>query len=81
MIELTKLKKDIYGNIRYYIDYLQASKIFEVPAAVVGIHYRKLGLSLYRGKKYGTGYVLQSYNVDESLQEMKQKLDKILLKK
>ena len=52
----TRIDNDSYGNPRYYIP------VFMLD----GIEHKtlnKLGFKLYRGKKYGKGYVVQSYNI------------------
>lgn len=65
----TRLDNDINGNPRYYLP-LYAIR----GQATNRIHadYIKdvLGLVKYRGKKYGAGYVLQSYNIQADALEL-----------
>lgn len=54
----TPLNRDINGNPRFFL-----------PAAVIGIEANgdtrsKVGLTKYRGKGYGPGFVIQSYNLE-----------------
>ena len=49
--DFTRLSNDVNGNPRYYLPcYLAAEK-----------SVRKIGGVKYRGKKYGPGWVFQSY--------------------
>ena len=49
----TRIASDYNGNPRYYLP------IFLAPEAIA----RKLGAVKYRGKKYGAGWVFQTYNL------------------
>lgn len=60
----TRLDNDVNGNPRYYL-----------PAYAIAKHAHDyivdvLGLSKYRGKTYGAGYVLQSYNIQADALEL-----------
>jgi len=66
----TRVNNDINGNPRYYIS---VSDFFTFcPSDITGILNKAAwcdkkrkgsGLNLYRGKAYGSGYVIQSYNL------------------
>lgn len=66
----TRIDADINGNPRYYLP-LYAIR----GQATTGIHAAyiidALGLTKYRGKKYGAGYVLQSYNIESDALELR----------
>jgi hypothetical protein len=49
----TRIESDMYGNPRYYLP------IFMAPEAIA----RKFGAVKYRGKRYGAGWVFQTYSV------------------
>ena len=51
-----RLDNDINGNPRYYFPKYMFPPM---PATL----RRKAGLALYRGKRYGAGYVMTSYNL------------------
>lgn len=59
-----RMDSDTNGNPRYYV----AS--YHVPEDRAGLIVRKLGLTRYRGKRNGAGYVLQSYNVETDAREL-----------
>lgn len=71
-----RLKNDINGNPRYYVGAYDLS-------ALVGVHVDQLpqfagkaGFHKYCGKRYGTGYVVVSYNLDQSLSYLKAQLER-----
>ena len=53
----TRLVNDVNGNPRYYLAYYLASEK----------QVRKIGGVKYRGKKYGPGWVFQSYNLQDKV--------------
>lgn len=55
-----RMDNDINGNPRYYIAKYMLPSLSDVTRS-------NLGLVKYRGKKYGPGYVLQSYALDYDL--------------
>ena len=57
-----RLDSDVYGNPRYYIP---AYLFWDV----LGKGARPLGAMKYRGKKYGPGWVFQSYALENDLRE------------
>lgn len=55
-----RMDNDINGNPRYYIPvYLFTD--------ADGVRYRPAGAVKYRGKRYGAGWVFQSYNLYDDL--------------
>jgi hypothetical protein len=50
-----RLDNDINGNPRYYLPVYLAAEVT----------VRKLGAVKYRGKKYGAGWVFQTYNLQD----------------
>lgn len=50
-----RLDSDICGNPRYYLP------VYLAPESIA----RKLGAVKYRGKKYGAGWVFQTYNLQD----------------
>lgn len=74
----TRLSNDVNGNPRYYIGVydladLAGATVAEVEAVAVAI---KAGFRKYRGKKYGSGYVVVSYNLDQSLSYLEAQLER-----
>ena len=70
-VEYCRLPNDINGNPRYYIGLTTIMQyIPDLPKTDDYIRYinkRKSYLSVYRGRQYGYGYVLQSYSVEHDL--------------
>lgn len=59
-IEYVKVDHDYYGNPRYVIHFL--------PLGVEPEDYGKIkGLTKYRAKWFGGGYVIQSYSLQDDL--------------
>lgn len=57
----TRLDNDINGNPRYYVP------IYLFPEGLGDKLRRSMGLTKYRGKKYGAGYTVQSYNLAHTI--------------
>ena len=55
-----RLDNDINGNPRYYLP------IYMLPRMADKARL-KAGLSRYRGKRFGAGYVIQSYSLEYDL--------------
>jgi len=55
-----RLDNDINGNPRYYFPKYMWPKMDDKTR-------RSAGLALYRGKRYGAGYVMTTYNLDGDL--------------
>jgi len=58
----TRTTSDINGNPRYIIDWLSLG----LEKYEANKQTREAGLSKYRGKSYGGGFVIQSYNLDHT---------------
>lgn len=53
----TRLDNDTNGNPRYYVP------VYLFPDTMTQKQRKDAGLALYRGKRYGKGYVVQSYSL------------------
>lgn len=69
-----RLSNDVNGNPRYYIGCYDLADLVRASTAEVEAVAIKAGFRKYRGKKYGTGYVVVSYNLDQSLSYLKAQL-------
>lgn len=58
-----RIESDVYGNPRYYIPR------FLLPAAIKAKRLA-YGLTMYRGKRCGPGYVITSYNLESDCENM-----------
>jgi len=58
--EIIRLENCINGNPRYYVEYM---KIHTLPEHL----HHFIDMPRYKGKRYGSGYVLSSYNLDDDL--------------
>lgn len=65
-----RLNNDINGNPRYYFPRYVWPKMDDKTRRNTGY------LSLYRGKRYGAGYVMTSYNLDGDLDTLCEILNK-----
>lgn len=60
-----RLDNDVNGNPRYYIpisNFLMPESSRD-PETMLRDRFRPFNASMYRGKKYGAGWVFQSYNL------------------
>lgn len=57
-----RLDNDVNGNPRYYIPQF-------LFWDVLGKGVKPIGSKVYRGKRYGPGYVFQSYNLQSDIAE------------
>jgi predicted TIM-barrel fold metal-dependent hydrolase len=55
-----RLKSNVYGNPRYYLP------VYTFPPMTTK-ERRAAGLETYRGRDYGAGYVLTSYNLESDI--------------
>ncbi len=55
--QFSRIDSDVYGNPRYYIAQ------FDLPPAIRAKRLA-LGIVKYRGRRYGPGFVVQSYNLE-----------------
>lgn len=65
------LLNDVNGNPRYYIGIIELAVLVGATTEEVGAVARKAGFKKYRGKKYGAGYVVESYNLSEDVAHLK----------
>ena len=56
-----RLDNDVNGNPRYYVPRYMFPFMTDKAR-------RAAGLMLYRGKRYGAGYVIQSYSLENDVQ-------------
>lgn len=70
-----RLNNDINGNPRYYIGRVELACLFGIETKKLDCWAGDLGLRLYRGSRYGAGYVFQSYNLENELENIKYRLD------
>jgi hypothetical protein len=61
------LLNDYYGNPRYYIGRIELANILKCNTDQLDEWAYALPIKKYTGKKYGYGYVLNSYNIEEDL--------------
>ena len=61
-----RLKSDINGNPRYYISCIHFADDGDAPLG--NRMYRPAFANKYRGKKYGAGWVFQSYYLADDVQ-------------
>jgi hypothetical protein len=57
-----RMDNDVNGNPRYYIPVFMFSD-------ASGNFYRPKHVTKYRGKKYGAGWVFQSYSLENDIRE------------
>ena len=72
----TRLSNDVNGNPRYYIGVYELADLVGTTTAEVEAVSYKAGFRKYRGKKYGAGYVVVSYNLEQSLSYLKAQLER-----
>lgn len=75
-----RLSNDVNGNPRYYIGYYELAGLVRATTAEVEAVAIKAGFRKYRGKKYGTGYVVVSYNLNNSLDYLEAQLERAMQK-
>lgn len=67
----TRMKNDVNGNPIYYIGIYDLADIVGVSVDDLPAIAKKAGFKNYRGKKYGTGFTVQSYNLDYTVNRLK----------
>lgn len=65
--DIVRLPHDIFGNPRYY---LSRNAFTDNKGTNPDILAKRLGAVKYRGSKYGQGYVLTTYNLNEDLDKL-----------
>ena len=70
-VEYVRLDNSYYGNPRYYIPLTSIMQLIpEQPSIDDAIRYinkNRLSLRVYRGKKYGYWYTIESYSLESDL--------------
>lgn len=74
-----RLDNDVNGNPRFYIGGFELACIFGISFDQLKANQWRIGLTAYKGKKYGFGFVFQSYNLAEDLRFYKERFSKILI--
>jgi len=59
---IVQIKPDAYGNPRYVFHFLHLADNYIDAKAVA----KQIGAKPYRAKWYGGGFVIQSYNIQET---------------
>nr|DAV86483.1 MAG TPA: hypothetical protein [Caudoviricetes sp.] len=70
-----RLKNDVNGNPRYYVGAYDLAALVGVRADQLPRFAGKTGFNKYRGKRYGGGYVVSSYNLDQSVSYLCSQVD------
>ena len=71
-INVFRVNNDVNGNPRYVAHYLD----FGIESYRATALTRKAGLSIYRAKWFGGGFVFQSYNIHATLRFILETLHK-----
>lgn len=71
-----RLKNDVNGNPRYYVGAYDLAARVGVPVDELPQFAGKVGFKRYRGTKYGAGYVTQSYNLEHSVEALRQVIER-----
>ena len=61
-----RVKNDVYGNPRYVIHWLAFGTDYDEAKKVAN----SLGFRVYRGKDFGGGFVAQSYNIENTAEQI-----------
>ena len=71
---MKKINNDINGNPRFVVSFLDLLSVADTQGLDIDQKFnlalkksRKLGGKIYRGKDFGGGIVLQSYNIQETI--------------
>lgn len=71
-VTIYRINNSIYGNPRFLVHFLTIGlKTYESNSIV-----KKHGFRKYTGKKFGGGYVFSSYNIENTLKELINDLNK-----
>lgn len=62
-VDVYRIDNSINGNPRYVVHYLSLGLNSTRPTDKT----REVGLSKYRGKQFGGGFVFESYNIDKDV--------------
>jgi len=66
-----RIDNDINGNPRYYVPFYMLPRLSDDER-------RKAGLAKYRGKRFGAGYVIQSYSLEYDLGFVVEKVQQLI---
>ena len=67
-----RLNNDKYGNPIYYVGQYDLAALVGVPVERLTDDVTKVaGFRKYRGSKYGTGYTVQSYNLEHNVARLR----------
>lgn len=73
-VTITSANNDVNGNPRYIVHYLS----LDMSDYISTKETRSAGLSMYRGKSYGGGYVFSTYdNLERAVQKIYNKIHNI----
>ena len=61
-----RVKNDVYGNPRYVIHWLAFGTDYDQAKKVAN----SLGFRVYRGRDFGGGFVAQSYNIENTAEQI-----------
>jgi hypothetical protein len=64
-----KISNDVNGNPRYVFHFLNFAKTYDVAIKLANKH---IGGKKFNNKQYGGGIVVQSYNIDATIERIKQ---------
>ena len=70
-----RLENDVNGNPRYYVGLYDLATLAGVSVDDLPPFAKKVGFRAYRGKKFGGGYVVQSYNLQNSVDALKRVIE------
>lgn len=66
-----RLENDFNGNPRYYVGSIELAVLVGATTDEVAAVAKKVGFKKYRGKRYGGGYVITSYNLGSDVAYLK----------
>lgn len=70
-----RLENDANGNPRYYVGSIELAVLVDATTEEVAAVAKEAGFHKYRGKRYGAGYVVVSYNLDHDVSYLKAQID------
>ena len=64
--DMYRVRNDVNGNPRYVIHWLAFGKDYDTAKKIAN----SIGFRVYRGKDFGGGFVAQSYNVENTAEQI-----------
>ena len=64
--DMYRVRNDANGNPRYVIHWLAFGKDYDTAKKIAN----SIGFRVYRGKDFGGGFVAQSYNVENTAEQI-----------